>query len=221
MMTWHFVQACRLIEKKGLETSLRAFANFAAKYPRSKFTIAGEGPLLEQLQRMAGELGVAEKLSFCGFISQRELRDLFYDAHIFLHPSETGSDGNQEGVPNSMLEAMASGLPAFATVHGGIPEAIEDGVSGVLVSEADDAALSCALLAAAEQRDVLTKLAERGPRLFRRNSSKEPRFVSWKIITSKRWDIGRREEFLSEIAEKLFELLRDHRERKLIHRPLL
>ncbi len=159
---WHFVQACRLIEKKGLETSLRAFANFAAKYPRSKFTIAGEGPLLEQLQQTAGELGVAEKLSFPGFISQRELRDLFYDAHIFLHPSETGSDGNQEGVPNSMLEAMASGLPAFATAHGGIPEAIEDGVSGVLVSEGDDAALSRALLAAAEQRDVLTKLAERG-----------------------------------------------------------
>ena len=68
----------------------------------------------------------------------------------------------RKGVPNSMLEAMASGLPAFATAHGGIPEAIEDGVSGVLVSEGDDAALSCALLAAAEQRDVLTKLAERG-----------------------------------------------------------
>jgi colanic acid/amylovoran biosynthesis glycosyltransferase len=61
-----------------------------------------------------------------------------------------------------MLEAMASGLPAFATAHGGIPEAIEDGVSGALVSEGDDAALSRALLAAAEQRDVLTKLAERG-----------------------------------------------------------
>ena len=61
-----------------------------------------------------------------------------------------------------MLEAMASGLPVFATAHGGIPEAIEDGVSGVLVAEGDHAALSRALLVAAEQRDVLTKLAERG-----------------------------------------------------------
>ncbi len=159
---WHFVQACRLIEKKGLRTSMRTFADFAAKYPRSKFTIAGEGPLLEELQHTARELGLAEKISFPGFISQRELRDLFYEAHIFLHPSETSSDGNQEGVPNSMLEAMASGLPVFATTHGGIPEAIENGVSGVLIRERDHAALSRALLAAAEQPLVLTGLAERG-----------------------------------------------------------
>ena len=159
---WHFVQACRLIEKKGLRASLRAFADFASQHPRAKFTIAGEGPLLEELQRTARELGVADKISFPGFISQRELHDLFCEAHIFLHPSETGSDGNQEGVPNSMLEAMASGLPVFATDHGGIPEAIEDGVSGVLVPEGDHVALSRALLAAAEQPVVLTKLAERG-----------------------------------------------------------
>jgi colanic acid/amylovoran biosynthesis glycosyltransferase len=159
---WHLVQACRLIEKKGLRTSLRAFADFAKQHPRAKFTIAGEGPLLEELQRAARELGVAEKISFPGFISQHELRDLFYDAHLFIHPSETGADGNQEGVPNSMLEAMASGLPVFATTHGGIPEAIENGVSGVLVPEGDQAALSRALLGAVARPDVLTKLAERG-----------------------------------------------------------
>ncbi len=159
---WHFVQACRLIEKKGLRTSLRAFADFAAKYPQSKFTIAGEGPLRDELQRAARELGLAEKVSFPGFVSQRELRDLFYQAHIFLHPSETSPDGNQEGVPNSMLEAMASGLPVFATAHGGIPEAIKNGVNGVLVPERDDTALSRALLAAAERPIALSELAERG-----------------------------------------------------------
>ncbi len=122
---WKFVQACRLIEKKGLQTSLLAFAKFAARYPQSTFTIAGEGPLQPELEARARDLGLAGKVSFPGFVSQTELRELFYGSHIFLHPSEQGADGNQEGVPNSMLEAMASGLPVFATEHGGIPEAIE------------------------------------------------------------------------------------------------
>lgn len=159
---WHFVQACRLIEKKGLATSLRAFADFTRHYPHSRFVIAGEGPLRAGLEQIVRELGVAEKVIFRGFISQRELRDLFYASHIFLHPSETSADGNQEGVPNSMLEAMASGLPVFATAHGGIPEAIEDGVSGILVPESDHAALARALLSAVEQPIVLARLAERG-----------------------------------------------------------
>src|SRR6266550_8542800 len=127
---WKFVQACRLIEKKGLRVSLRAFAKFAARHPAATFTIAGEGPLRNELGQLAAELGLADKVFFPGFISQTQLRELFYQSHIFLHPSEVGGDGNQEGVPNSMLEAMASGLPVFATEHGGIPEAIENGRSG-------------------------------------------------------------------------------------------
>ena len=159
---WRFVQACRLIEKKGLSTSLRAFAKFAALYPRSTITIAGEGPLLGELQELARELKIENCVSFTGFISQEELRKIFYASHIFLHPSETGRDGNQEGVPNSMLEAMASGLPVFATQHGGIPEAIEHGVSGVLVPERDHEALARALLDAAQDRHLLSRLAHEG-----------------------------------------------------------
>src|SRR3954454_19533642 len=143
---WKFVQACRLIAKKGLRVSLRAFAKFAARHPASTFTVAGEGPLRNELGQLAAGLGVADRVFFPGFISQTQLRELFYQSHIFLHPSEMGGDGNQEGVPNSMLEAMASGLPVFATKHGGIPEAIEEGVSGVLVDERDEEALASALM---------------------------------------------------------------------------
>src|SRR6266516_1002749 len=64
-----------------------------------------------------GRMAIRACVSFTGFISQDQLRDIFYASHIFLHPSETGRDGNQEGIPNSMLEAMASGLPVFATQH--------------------------------------------------------------------------------------------------------
>jgi colanic acid/amylovoran biosynthesis glycosyltransferase len=159
---WEFLQACRLIEKKGLATSLRAFAEFTKKHPQSRFTIAGDGPLLAPLQEEARALGIGDRVTFAGFISQPELRELFLRSHIFLHPSETAADGNQEGVPNSMLEAMASGLPVFATTHGGIPEAIENGVSGVLVSERDAYALAHALTTAAKTPDMLTAIARAG-----------------------------------------------------------
>jgi colanic acid/amylovoran biosynthesis glycosyltransferase len=159
---WRFLQAGRLIEKKGLKTSLRAFAAFRKENPRATFTIAGEGPLLKGLEALARELGVAEAVHFVGFISQSHLREEFARSHIFLHPSELGRDGNQEGVPNAMLEAMASGLPVFATRHGGIPEAIENGVSGVLVGERDDAALSAALQGWTSKPAELSELACRG-----------------------------------------------------------
>jgi colanic acid/amylovoran biosynthesis glycosyltransferase len=159
---WKFVQACRLIEKKGLKTSLLAFAEFNARYPLSTFTIAGEGPLREQLELLAQKLGVAPRVKFTGFVSQTELRELFYRSHFFLHPSEQAADGNQEGVPNSMLEAMASGLPVFATEHGGIPEAIENGKSGILVKESDHDALAEALLDAASTPHVLSDIARAG-----------------------------------------------------------
>jgi colanic acid/amylovoran biosynthesis glycosyltransferase len=165
---WRFVQACRLIEKKGLQTSLLAFANFAARRPQSTFTIAGEGPLRSDLEARARELGIGDKVSFLGFIAQAQLRELFYRSHIFLHPSEQGADGNQEGVPNSMLEAMASGLPAFATEHGGIPEAIEHGKSGILVKEGDHDVLARALLDAAANPEQLAAIARQGADSVRR-----------------------------------------------------
>ena len=164
---WRFLQACRLIEKKGLRVSLRAFANFAAKYPAATFTIAGEGPLRSELGNLAAELGIAEKVFFPGFISQTQLRELFYQSHIFLHPSERGGDGNQEGVPNSMLEAMASGLPVFATEHGGIPEAIENGRSGILVQEGDVEALARALLERTANPEGLAEIARNGAEAVR------------------------------------------------------
>jgi colanic acid/amylovoran biosynthesis glycosyltransferase len=146
---WRCLQACRLIRKKGLPTSLRAFASFARVHPRATFTLAGEGPLLEDARGLAAELGVSEKVFFTGFLSQAKLQALFAESHLFLHPSELGPDGDQEGVPNSMLEAMAAGLPVLATRHGGIPEAVEPGVSGLLVGEGDAAALAAEMTALA------------------------------------------------------------------------
>jgi len=159
---WRFVQAGRLIEKKGLPVTLRAFEVFVRQYLNATLTIAGEGPLLRELESLARELKIAERVSFTGFLSQQQLRAIYYRSHIFLHPSQTGRDGNQEGIPNSMLEAMATGLPVFATEHGGIPEAIEHGVSGVLVPERDEFALVETLLEAVRDPRFLSGIAQTG-----------------------------------------------------------
>ena len=164
---WRFVQAGRLIEKKGLPVTLRAFEVFVRQYPNARLTIAGEGPLLRELETLARELKI--RVSFTGFISQDRLREIYYRSHIFLHPSQTGRDGNQEGIPNSMLEAMATGLPVFATEHGGIPEAIEHGVSGVLMPERDEFALVETLLDAVQDPGFLSRIAQSGAGAVRKN----------------------------------------------------
>jgi colanic acid/amylovoran biosynthesis glycosyltransferase len=159
---WRFLQASRLVQKKGLATTLHAFTHFLGHYPRATLTIAGEGPMREELQELTRKLKIDDRVALPGFLPPEKLRDVYYASHIFLHPSETGSDGNQEGIPNAMLEAMATGLPVFATDHGGIPEAIESGVSGILVPERDYEALSQALLKAVQDRDLLARLARNG-----------------------------------------------------------
>jgi len=142
---WRLVQACRLIRKKGLPTTFCAFAEFRQRFPAAALTIAGEGPMRAELESLAASLGIAGAVVFAGFLPQAELRKLYASSHVFVHPSETPPNQDQEGVPNSMLEAMATGLPVAATRHGGIPEAVADGVSGLLVAERDSGALADAL----------------------------------------------------------------------------
>jgi colanic acid/amylovoran biosynthesis glycosyltransferase len=143
---WTIVQACRLVPKKGLGTARHAFAGFLKTYPNAKFQIAGDGPLSSELQTVVRQLNIQLSVNFLGFLGQPELRDIYEKAHIFMHPSELPPDANQEGIPNSMLEAMATGLPVVTTYHGGIPEAVTHNLNGLLVSERDVNGLTNSLL---------------------------------------------------------------------------
>jgi colanic acid/amylovoran biosynthesis glycosyltransferase len=151
---WSLVQACRLVPKKGLFTTLEAFSLFRRTYPSAHLTIAGDGPLQESIENRIRELQIDHSVTLAGFLDQTRLRSLFEQAHLFVHPSYATEDGNQEGVPNSMLEAMATGLPVVATRHGGIPEAVEDGKQGYLVAEKDAAGLAAALVNLASNREL-------------------------------------------------------------------
>ena len=165
--SWRFVQACRLIEKKGLATSLQAFAAFHAKHPRARFIVAGDGPMKAEIERIAGELGITAAVELRGFLSQAQLAELYSSAHLFLHPSEMPRDGNQEGVPNSMLEAMATGLPVLATTHGGIPEAVTHDRTGLLVPERDHEALARAMFQITDDTALLYVFGQAASRAVR------------------------------------------------------
>ena len=157
---WQLVQACRLVEKKGLLTTLGAFRRFIADYPKARLVIAGEGPMKDNLVRRINELSLGNQVTLTGFLNQDDLRRVYTESHIFIHPSELAGDFNQEGIPNSMLEAMASGLPVVATRHGGIPEAVQEGVDGILVPERDEPALYGALLKLASRPDLWRQMGK-------------------------------------------------------------
>jgi len=165
--SWRLVQACRLIAKKGLATALRAFAKFHARCPKAKFVIAGDGPMKAELEKLIAELGLCEVVELRGFLGQAELAELYARSHIFLHPSEMPPDQNQEGVPNSMLEAMATGLPVLATTHGGIPEAVTHERTGLLVPERDEEALFRAMCQMTDETDRLYILGDAASRAVR------------------------------------------------------
>jgi colanic acid/amylovoran biosynthesis glycosyltransferase len=101
--------------------------------------------LQPELEMLAAGLGIFKDVRFEGFLSQAELVKLYASSHLLLHPSETLPNQDQEGVPNSVLEAMATGLPVVATRHGGIPEAVEHGRNGFLANEEDHTGLANAM----------------------------------------------------------------------------
>lgn len=137
---------CRLVEKKGVEYSLRAIASLEEPL-RSQISlrVAGDGPLLRPLRQLADELGIAQAVEFLGAIAHARVPELLADSDIFILPSVTAGNGDMEGVPISLIESMAAGLPVISTLHSGIPELVTNGSDGILVAERDTVALARAI----------------------------------------------------------------------------
>ncbi|RYD32710.1 MAG: glycosyltransferase, partial [Verrucomicrobiaceae bacterium] len=120
----------------------------------------GTGPVKEEFLRRRDELGLASHVKVLGWLDQEALLAEYRRAHLFLHPSELTETADQEGIPNAMLEAMATGLPVVATRHGGIPEAVTDGTDGLLVPERSPQELADALLTLLRNPPLLTRFSE-------------------------------------------------------------
>ena len=127
----------RLTEKKGVAYLLEALANLLATGRDAELTIVGSGRLEPDLRALCQTLGLAHRVQFAGPLPHIEVIQVMERAHVVVAPSVTAADGDQEGIPNVLKEAMALGLPVVATRHSGIPELVEDGVSGFLATERD------------------------------------------------------------------------------------
>lgn len=139
------VHVARLVEKKGTAYLLRAFAKIATPKNDARLIVIGDGPLRPELERLAGELGVAERCSFLGVKPNSVVLDWTTRASLQVVSSVRGADGDMEGLPIVTLEAGARGVPVVAFDSAGIGEAIRHERTGLLVPEKDVSSLAVAM----------------------------------------------------------------------------
>ena len=148
----------RLEEKKGLGFLIDACAMLRDRGVEFRCWIVGDGALEGVLRRRIDDLGVAEHVHLMGPLTQANLIKRYRLADLFVLPSIIGADGNREGLPVAIVEALACSLPVISTAMTGIPEVVRDGFNGLLVPEKDPHALSQSLARVIEDRDLLTRL---------------------------------------------------------------
>ena len=132
----------RLIEMKGLKYAIEAVNILVKKGAKLSYEIIGEGELRNELQAQIAALGIDNHVKLLGWKNHAKVKQKLDSAHIFLAPSVVASNGEKEGIPNALKEAMAQGLPVVATMHSGIPELVDNNISGLLVPEKDSQALA-------------------------------------------------------------------------------
>ena len=132
-----FLQVASFALKKGHRYTFEAFAQHLKRHPKNRLTLIGDGGERRALERLARDLGIREQVEFAGWVAPSEVAGYLQRADVFLHHSVTGANGDKEGIPTSIMEAMATGLPVVSTRHSGIPELVADGVTGRLVDERD------------------------------------------------------------------------------------
>ena len=132
----------RLVEKKGHETLLLAAALLRDRGLEFTVRLAGEGPEWPRLQRLVHELRLGDRVVFLGPLTESEVQQEYERADVFALPCRKLANGDQDGLPNVILEAMAHGLPVLSTRLGGIMEAIVDGESGLLADQDDASVLA-------------------------------------------------------------------------------
>jgi len=156
----------RLVEKKGFGDLVDALALLVREGRAVTLDVVGTGPCEADLRAQIDRLGLQDRVRLHGALPQGRVRGLVQSAAAFAAPCVVAMDGNRDGLPTVLLEAMALGTPTVATPVTGIPEVVHDGRSGLLVPERDPAALAQALARLLDEPELRVELAQRARALI-------------------------------------------------------
>jgi colanic acid/amylovoran biosynthesis glycosyltransferase len=159
----------RLVEKKGVQYSVDAVAKVIKKHPDIEYNIVGDGPLKSNILSLINKLKISNNAKLLGWKTQEEIIKLMKDVDILLVPSVTAQDGDQEGTPAVLMEALAQGIPVISTYHSGIPELVQDGISGFLVPERDTNALAEKIIYLLEHQEIWAEMGKAGRKYVEEN----------------------------------------------------
>ncbi len=152
----------RFVEKKAPLLTIKAFAEASKSHPNARLTMIGDGELLEPTRDLVAELGLDEKVDLPGALPHEDVRKILVKTEFFLQHSVTANNGNTEGLPTAIQEAMAAGCITVTTRHAGIPEAIDQGETGFMVEEHDSQAYNAAVMNAMNMsQDSKSSMAQR------------------------------------------------------------
>jgi colanic acid/amylovoran biosynthesis glycosyltransferase len=152
----------RLVEKKGIKFAIKAMASVVKEFEHFEYWIIGDGPLKAELEEKVIELGLKNYVIFKGWMTQTEIFDTMRNTDVLVAPSITSTNGDQEGIPVVLMEGLMMQLPAISTIHSGIPELIQDGISGFLVPEKNVYSLSRKLLLLIQDSELRSKMGKAG-----------------------------------------------------------
>jgi glycosyltransferase involved in cell wall biosynthesis len=167
------VCAASLVEFKGHRVLFEAMIRGGPELDRVELDVVGDGPLRKSLEELAHSLGIASRIRFLGALPEHALEELLDRAHLFVQPSVVARNGNTDGIPVALMEAMACGVPVVASRVSGIPELVRPGETGVLAEPGDSASLAGALRGLVTHPAAARRRAEAGRKLVEREFALE------------------------------------------------
>lgn len=150
---------CRLVEKKGVDDLLRALVLLERSPWQVHLSVAGDGPLRSELERLVGELGLHDRVQFVGALGHAAVTGWLHSLDVFVVACKKDSNGDMDGIPVVLMEAMSQRVPVVSTRLSGIPELVVHDSTGLLASPADPVSLAHELRRLLDSPDLRSRLA--------------------------------------------------------------